>query len=105
VEYEITVEVAVEGPLWWRVRGLNRQGQPLPWSSVGKVEVELPPLATSVRGMALNPTSVAGGGSVDAVVTLDEPAPVGGAMVTLWADSDQVKVPPRVLFSSLSSLL
>ncbi len=99
VEPHFVVDLLVAGPLWWRVRALDRQGEPGPWSVVRGVEVEPPPLAQSVRGIALNPTSVPAGGSVDAQIVLDQPAPGQGATVLLsTGDRSLVSMPQRVLF-------
>jgi len=93
------VEMTVDGPVWWRVRGVDVHGEPGPWSVVRKLEINPPPLAASVRGITLSPASVGGGGSVDATVTLDQPAPWQGAMATLTAsDPLRVSMPKRVLF-------
>ncbi len=93
------VELLVDGPVWWRVRALDRQGEPGPWSVVRGFNVEPPPLAASVQGITLTPTSVAGGRRVDAQITLDQPAPAGGATVALSAsDPSLVTMPRHVLF-------
>jgi len=94
-------ELVVDEPLWWRVRALDRQGEQGPWSVVRRFRVAPPPPAQSVRGIVLRPTSVSGGEAVDLQVTLDQPAPAGGAAVTLSAsDPSLVTMPRRVLFRS-----
>lgn len=99
VERHFAADLLVPGPLWWRVRALDQLGEPGPWSVVRRLEVEPPPLAASVRGIALEATAVAGGGLVDAVVTLDQGAPWRGATVLLSAsDPALVSLPPQVLF-------
>ena len=93
------LDLPVAGPLWWRVRALDPHGKPGPWSTTRKLEILPPPLAASVRGITLTPTSVGGGGAVNALVTLDDPAPEGGASALLSAsDGSLVSLPPRVLF-------
>jgi thiol-disulfide isomerase/thioredoxin len=95
------LEVQVAGPLWWRVRALDAHGRPGPWSVTRRLEILPPPLAASVRGITLNPTSVGGGGVVSALVTLEDRAPEGGASVQLSSsDGSLVSLPPRLLFPS-----
>ncbi|HEY1205179.1 MAG: TlpA disulfide reductase family protein [Bryobacteraceae bacterium] len=93
------LELPVAGPLWWRVRALDPRGKPGPWSVTRKLEILPPPLAASVRAIALNPTSIGSGGVVDALVTLDDRAPEGGASVLISSsDGSLVSLPARVLF-------
>jgi hypothetical protein len=93
------LDVQVAGPLWWRVRALDSRGKPGPWSVTRKLEILPPPLAAAVRGITLDPTSVAGGGAVVAMVTLENAAPAGGASVRLSSgDASLASVPPRLLF-------
>ena len=93
------LDVQVAGPIWWRVRALDAHGRPGPWSVTRKLEILPPPLAASVRGITLTPTSVGGGGVVSALVTLDDAAPGGGASVLLSSsDGSLVSLPSRLLF-------
>ncbi len=93
------LDVQVAGPIWWRVRALDVHGRPGPWSVTRKLEILPPPLAASVRGITLNPTSVGSGGVVNALVTLDDRAPEDGASVLLSSsDGSLVSLPPRLLF-------
>jgi len=93
------LEVQVAGPLWWRVRALDAHGKPGPWSVTRKLEILPPPLAGSVGGITLTPTSVGGGGAVSALVTLEDRAPEGGASVLLSSsDGSLVSLPSRLLF-------
>lgn len=95
------VELCVAGPLWWRVRAMDSRGTPGPWSAPSKLYILPPPLAASVMGLTLTPGSVAGGESSEGLVTLEQPAPPGGATVELSSsDATKVKMPPRVLFAS-----
>jgi hypothetical protein len=94
-------DLCVAGPLWWRVRAMDSRGTPGPWSAARKLDIRPPPLAASVLGLTLTPVSVAGGESSEGLVTLDQPAPAGGATVLLSSsDATKVAMPPRILFAS-----
>jgi hypothetical protein len=94
------VDLCVAGPLWWRVRAMDSRGAPGPWSAARKLDILPPPLAASVLGFTLTPVSAAGGESSEGLVTLDQPAPAGGATVLLSrSDATKVAMPPRILFA------
>ncbi|MGB8438161.1 MAG: FG-GAP-like repeat-containing protein [Candidatus Acidiferrales bacterium] len=61
--------------------------------------VVLPLIST----FSLSPTSVTGGTGVTATVTLDGPAPAGGAVVTLSSSSASATVPPTFTIASGTS--
>jgi hypothetical protein len=95
------VDLSVTGPLWWRVRAMDSQGTPGPWSVVRKLNILQPPLAASGLGFTLTPVSVAGGEFSEGLVTLDQPAPPGGATVLLsTSDATKVAMPTGILFAS-----
>jgi hypothetical protein len=52
--------------------------------------------AVTVSSVSLNPTSVTGGSPSTGTVTLTNPAPTGGAVVTLTSDNAAAAVPPSV---------
>ena len=54
------------------------------------------PGAVTLTSLALSPTSVTGGSASAATVFLGNPAPAGGAVVALSADSAAAAVPPNV---------
>ncbi len=92
------VEVPFAGTLWWRVSAYDARGLPGPWSAVRKLEILAPPLAASVAGITLSPTGVAGGEPSAGLVTLDSPAPEGGASVYLASSrADLVAMPSRLI--------
>ena len=94
-------ELSVAGPLWWRVRAMDSQGTPGPWSAPSRLYILPPPLAASVLGLTLTPVSVAGGEFSEGLVTLEQPAPPGGATVLLSSsDATKVTMPTGILFAS-----
>src|SRR5207245_301008 len=52
--------------------------------------------AAGLSSLALSPTTVTGGSSSTGTVTLDGPAPAGGAQVTLSSNSSAASVPASV---------
>lgn len=58
----------------------------------------------SVSSVAMNPTSVVGGGSSTGTITLNPPAPFGGATVALSSDSSFVSVPASIVMPSGSNV-
>lgn len=101
VNPEFEVGLPVSGPLWWRVRALGEAGAPGPWSAVRRFGIVPPPLAVSVAGISLNPSSVAGGTPSEGLVTLADPAPEQGATVFLSSsNSGRAAVPSLVMFAA-----
>lgn len=100
-EPRFAAEVLIAGPLWWRVRAVGPGGVAGPWSAVRRFEILPPPLAQSVFSISLTPSSVAAGHASEGLVTLESPAPEGGASVAL-ASSDRsiASVPSRVILSA-----
>ncbi|MGC9972143.1 MAG: hypothetical protein ABSE56_16305 [Bryobacteraceae bacterium] len=95
------VDLSVTGPLWWRVRAMDSQGTPGPWSAPRKLDILQPPLAASVLGLMLTPVSVPGGESSEGLVTLEQAAPAGGATVLLSSgDATKVTMPAGILFAA-----
>jgi hypothetical protein len=69
-EPEFEVALPVAGPLWWRVRALELEAAPGPWSAARTFDIIPPPAATSIAGVSLNPASIAGGTPAEGLVTL-----------------------------------
>ncbi|MGE5647391.1 MAG: hypothetical protein ACM336_16535 [Acidobacteriota bacterium] len=82
------------GPLWWRVRAIDRSGAPGEWSEPRRFEAFTPPPAGSIFALTVFPGEVTGGLPVDGLVTLNAPAPDGGATVAL-SSSDAAAVTPH----------
>jgi probable HAF family extracellular repeat protein len=78
---------------------MNDSGQIvcLGYTAPGQYEtVILTPVPTHVLSLTISPSAVAGGSSAFATVTLDGPAPVGGATVYLSSNNSAAHVPPSV---------
>jgi hypothetical protein len=58
----------------------------------------------SVSSVTMNPSTVVGGGTSTGTITLDPPAPFGGATVALSSDSSFVSVPGSVVMPSGSNV-
>jgi hypothetical protein len=80
--------------LWWRVRGINSADVAGPWSVVRRFTAQSTPATASLSSLALSPTSVVGGGTSRATVTLSGAAPSGGAVVTLSSSHTAVATVP-----------
>ena len=90
---------------WWRVQAINSAGTAGPFSAVWSVTPQgtapPPPPAASLNSLALNPTSVTGGGTSQGSVTLTSAAPSGGAVVALSSSNPGVAgVPVSVSVTS-----
>jgi len=83
---------------WWRVLAINSAGTAGPFSVVWSLTPQgsAPPPAASLNSLALNPTSVTGGGSSQGSVTLTGAAPAGGAVVALSSNASVATVPASV---------
>lgn len=97
-DYLLTFDFA-PGIYFWRVRALH--GSVVgPWSP-GRALTIAPPLATPPGlipfYLIASPSAVAGGNSTQARLTLNAPAPAGGALVTLASDLPQANLPGSVL--------
>ncbi len=98
-ERALYAELLVAGPLWWRVCAVDSRGIAGRWSAARRLNVVPPPLAASVAAVTLTPSSVAGGEASAGAITLDQPAPDGGATVFLASsETDLVRVPFRIIF-------
>jgi hypothetical protein len=93
-DYMITADLLAPGSYFWRVRALAGNGVG-PWSPGRAVTVTAGPIPPDVGLFAIlaEPVNGYGGNSVQARVMLDNPAPTGGAVVTLATDLPQVQLP------------
>jgi len=93
-DYMITSELLPPGNYFWRVRALhgNVAG---PFSATRAISVTAGPTPPNVNLFAIlaEPLNGYGGNSIQARVMLDNPAPTGGAVVTLATDVPQAKMP------------
>jgi len=76
-----------------------------PWTAVAEIDVLGIPASeqSTLASVSLNPTVVAGGSSSTGTVTLNGPAPAGGAMVTLSSGNASVAVVPASVTVSAGS--
>src|SRR6185503_41979 len=93
-DYMITQDLLAPGSYFWRVRALhgNVAG---PYSAARSITVTAGPTPPDVNLFAIlaEPLNGYGGNSVQARVMLDNPAPVGGAVVTVATDLPQANMP------------
>lgn len=97
-DYMISADLLAPGSYFWRVRPL--QGTVAgAWSPARAVKVTAGPTPPDVNLFAIiaEPTNAYGGNSVQARVLLDNPAPAGGAVVTLATDLPQAQFPTTTI--------
>ena len=93
-DYMVTRDLLAPGTYFWRVRPL--QGDVAgPWSATRTVTVTAPVVSPDVNLFAIlaEPGNAYGGNTAHARVMLDNPAPAGGAVITLSTDVPQVNLP------------
>ena len=105
-DYMVVPDPALEGSnifppgtYFWRIRAVHGD-VPGPWSA-GQSFTALP-LPATPPGLAIShiitePGSVSGGNSTQARVTLNMPAPAGGAVVSIASDMPYAQVPATVV--------
>jgi hypothetical protein len=93
-DYMISADLLAPGSYFWRVRALhgNVAG---PWSPARAITVTAGPQPPNVNLFAIisEPNNAYGGNSAQARVMLDNPAPAGGAVITLATDIPEVQFP------------
>src|SRR3954463_12551428 len=92
------VDTLAPGTYFWRVRAVHGQ-VPGPWSATGtSTGVAGPPVPQGLGVLSFNatPSSVSGGNSTQARVTLTQPAPAGGITVKVASDTAGVETPASV---------
>src|SRR6267143_1516666 len=86
----------VPGNYYWRVRALHGNAYG-PWSAGQSFRVvATPPTGVTLFWLLPQPSSVSGGASTQARVTLSAPAPPGGAVVRIVSDLPHAEVPETV---------
>lgn len=93
-DYMITRDLLAPGNYFWHVRALHGDVAG-PWSAPRAITVTAPVVAPNVNLFAIlaEPVNAYGGNSAHARVMLDNPAPAGGAIVSLSTDIPQVNLP------------
>ena len=98
-DYMITPDLLAPGNYFWRVRALHGDVAG-PWSAGRAISVTAaPPTPAGFNLFAIitEPGNGYGGNSTMARVMLNQPAPAGGALVTLASDIPQAEVPVRTV--------
>ena len=97
-DYMISADLLPPGSYFWRVRALHGDVAG-PWSAARAVTVTAGPMPADVNLFAIisEPNNGYGGNSVRARVMLDNPAPAGGAVVTLATDIPQALLPSATI--------
>src|SRR4030095_15098586 len=98
-DYMITPDLLAPGNYFWRVRALHGDVAG-PWSAGRAITVTAgPPTPAGFDLFAIitEPGNGYGGNSTMARVMLNQPAPAGGALVTLASDIPQAEVPARTV--------
>ena len=97
-DYTLVSDLA-PGTYYWRVRALHGL-VPGPWSAGQMFHVVAPPPTPpglSLFWLLVQPSSVMGGASTQGRVSLNGPAPAGGALVRIISDMPHSEVPQSVL--------
>ncbi|MEY2584211.1 MAG: hypothetical protein QOD80_237, partial [Verrucomicrobiota bacterium] len=97
-DYMITRDLLAPGNYFWRVRALHGDIAG-PWSAARAITVTAPLAPPDVNLFAIlaEPGNAFGGNSAHARVMLDNPAPAGGALVTIGTDIPQVNMPSSTI--------
>jgi hypothetical protein len=93
-DYMITRDLLAPGNYFWRVRALHGDVAGL-WSAGQAITVTAPVAPPDVNLFAIlaEPVNAYGGNTAHARVMLDNPAPAGGAVVSISTDIPQVNMP------------
>src|SRR5262249_56657069 len=93
-DYMITRDLLAPGNYFWRVRALHGDVAGL-WSAGRAITVTAPVAPPDVNLFAIlaEPVNAYGGNTAHARVMLDNPAPAGGAVVSISNDIPQVNMP------------
>jgi len=97
-DYMITRDLLAPGNYFWRVRALHGDVGGL-WSSGRSITVTAPVAPPNVNLFAIlaEPGNAFGGNIGQARVMLDNPAPAGGAVVSISTDIPQVNMPSTTI--------
>jgi beta-propeller repeat-containing protein len=92
-------------PHFWRVRGVNFDGVPGPWSAVRTVNPGTSPPPPGVGSLDINPTTIAGGNASGGTVVLSTGAPFGGAVISLSSSNPSVASVPATVTAPANSFV
>ena len=92
-------------PHFWRVRGVNFDGVPGPWSAVRSVNPGVSPPPPGVGSIDINPTTIVGGNSSSGTVVLSTGAPFGGALINLSSSNPSVASVPATVTAPANSFV
>jgi hypothetical protein len=98
-DYMITPDFLAPGRYFWRVRALHGDVAG-PWSAGRVVTIiagQPTPAGFDLFAIIAEPGNGYGGNSTTARVMLNQPAPAGGALITLASDIPQAEVPARTV--------
>jgi hypothetical protein len=97
-DYMITRDLLAPGNYFWRVRALHGDVAGL-WSAGRSITVTAPIAPQNVNLFAIlaEPGNAYGGNAAHARVMLDNPAPAGGAVVSISTDIPQVNMPATTI--------
>ena len=98
-DYMITPDLLPPGNYFWRIRALHGDVAG-PWSAGRAITVTAGPATPSnlaLFAIIAEPGNGYGGNSTQARVMLNQPAPTGGALITLASDIPQANVPARTV--------
>lgn len=97
-DYMVTRDLLAPGNYFWRVRAWHGDVAG-PWSAARTITVTAPIVSPDVNLFAIlaEPGNAFGGNVAHARVMLDNPAPVGGATITLSTDLPQVNLPTTTI--------
>ena len=92
-------------PHFWRVRGVNFDGVPGPWSAVRTVNPGTSPPPPGLGSIDINPTTIAGGSASSGTVVLSSGAPFGGAVINLSSSNPSVASVPATVTAPANSFV
>jgi hypothetical protein len=97
-DYMVTRDLLAPGSYFWRVRAWHGDVAG-PWSAARAITVTAPVVAPDVNLFAIlaEPGNAFGGNTAHARVMLDNPAPAGGAIITIATDIPQVNLPATTI--------
>lgn len=97
-DYMVTRDLLAPGNYFWRVRAVHGDVAG-PWSAARTITVTAPIVSPDVNLFAIlaEPGNAFGGNIGHARVMLDNPAPAGGATITLSTDIPQVNLPSTTI--------
>jgi hypothetical protein len=90
---------------FWRVRGVNVDGVPGPWSAVRSVNPGVSPPPPGLGSIDINPATIVGGNASSGTVVLSTGAPFGGAVINLSSSNPGVASVPATVTAQENSFV